>query len=102
MAPERETYVRYAEALIQEARLVAKQPNIAGRPIRAVYFGGGSPSILPVDVIAGVFDALEQEFTLTADVEISFEGEPRTLSNPALLELLARRRVSPTAPILTR
>jgi len=94
VAPERETYVRYAEALIQEARLVAKQPNIAGRPIRAVYFGGGSPSILPVDVIAGVFDALEQEFTLTADVEISFEGEPRTLSNPALLELLARRGVS--------
>src|SRR5690606_33787006 len=37
---------RYVEALNREIELVSHKPAIEGRPLRFVYFGGGTPSYL--------------------------------------------------------
>src|SRR5205809_4347504 len=36
----------YLDALIKEVSLCARQPVIGGRPLKYVYFGGGTPSYL--------------------------------------------------------
>ncbi len=83
-----DVYRRYTDALCREMELLAQRPYVALREFQAIYFGGGSPSILPVGNIRKIFETLHRCFKLAPDVEVSFEGEPRTLGNPELLELL--------------
>jgi len=69
----------YVDALIAEARYFS---NAAGEqlPVHTIFFGGGTPSLLPVAKIEQTLDALYQSFTLAADVEISLEANPGTLN----------------------
>jgi len=69
----------YVEALITEARLLS---DGAGQrlPVHTVFFGGGTPSLLPAEAIAEVLKALRIAYRLTADVEISLEANPGTLN----------------------
>jgi oxygen-independent coproporphyrinogen-3 oxidase len=53
----------------------------------SVYLGGGTPSILEPSQLIRIFKAVESEFALTADAEITVECAPGTL-NPALIETL--------------
>jgi coproporphyrinogen III oxidase-like Fe-S oxidoreductase len=89
-----EAYAAYARSLCREIALTAETRYVNRMPFQAIYFGGGSPSILGVENIRMVFDALFRHFNIADDAEISFEGEPRTLSDPALLDLLKERGVS--------
>lgn len=83
-----EVYARYAQALCREMELVAGLPSMSGRVFDAVYFGGGSPSILPIDDLRRIFVAMNRNFKIAPGAELSFEGEPRTLSDEARLDLL--------------
>lgn len=83
-----EAYSRYARALCKEISLVGQTPYVRDINFRAIYFGGGSPSILPIADLHTIFEAIFANFTIAADAEISFEGEPRTLSDPSLLDML--------------
>lgn len=55
--------------------------------IQSVYFGGGTPSLLPASEIAGLLIVLADCFHLDEKVEITLECNPGTLSLPYLLEL---------------
>ncbi len=85
-----ETYRRYVAALCAEIDLIADMPRVSATVFKAVYFGGGSPSILPSYLLRQLFDTLRRRFTFAPDVEISFEGEPRSLGDPARLEEIKR------------
>ncbi|GHG66412.1 radical SAM protein [Comamonas sp. JC664] len=89
-----DVYARYTDSLCKEMELLARRPAIAQRTFSAVYFGGGSPSILPVPQVRKLLESIHRCFKLAPDAELSFEGEPRTLSNPELLELLKAWKVS--------
>lgn len=84
---------RYADALIAAVRRQLARPFAAGRRLRFVYFGGGTPSYLSTRQLTAVFDALDGAVALAPDAEIAFEAEPGTL-NAAKLELLAARGVT--------
>lgn len=56
-------------------------------PIRTVYFGGGTPSILPVLELARIVEGLRRCFDLSALVEMTIEANPEDLS-PEYLESL--------------
>lgn len=68
----------YARALIQEIRQVGQA---GGRPsAHTVFFGGGTPSLLPLEQYAHIFAALHESFDLTPDCEITLEANPGTVS----------------------
>lgn len=72
---------RYVSALSREIELVSQQPAMGGRPIRFVYFGGGTPSYLSVKQLHSLFERLHRSITWDQAGEVTF-GEPGTLSEP--------------------
>jgi oxygen-independent coproporphyrinogen III oxidase len=71
---------RYVSALTREIELVSEQAVLGGRPIRFVYFGGGTPSFLSVKQLQSLFDRLHHSITWEKAEEVTFECEPGTLS----------------------
>ena len=74
----------YLDVLAREWELYATQPAIAGRPLRFIYFGGGTPSFLSVRQLRGLVDRLSRVAPWTDAEEITFECEPGTLTEPKL------------------
>jgi oxygen-independent coproporphyrinogen-3 oxidase len=78
----------YVDYLIKELDFYLKLPFVQNRRLSAVYFGGGSPSVLPVKAAAKMFDHLARVIPNWNGIERTFTGEPRTLKNPELLQTL--------------
>jgi oxygen-independent coproporphyrinogen-3 oxidase len=51
-----------------------------GEEITSVYFGGGTPSLLPVWFVAALLTEIRKEFNLIHNAEISIEVNPKTIS----------------------
>ena len=69
----REAYLR---ALEREISLV---PQFIGkRPVRTLFFGGGTPSLMEEGQLESLMEALRSEFTIDRDAEISMEVNPGT------------------------
>ncbi len=64
------------------AQLERDAPLFAGREITTVYFGGGTPSLMPPAFFAGLLDDLFERFAISADAEISCEVNPSTAGAP--------------------
>ena len=72
----------YVQALAAEVRGVGAA---AARPAaHTVFFGGGTPSLLPLNDLAMVLTALSDSFALTPDAEITLEANPGTVSRAYL------------------
>lgn len=69
----------YTNALIREVQLVARA---AGQPLPAhtIFFGGGTPSLLPLAGMQSILAALSENFALAPDAEITLEANPGTVS----------------------
>lgn len=78
---------RYVAALCQEIERVAEQHHLAERPVRTIYFGGGTPTLLSRDNMSRIFEVLHGSLRLH-DPEITVEAEPVTLL-PSKAEHLA-------------
>ena len=70
--------------LAREWELYARQPAIAGRPLNFVYFGGGTPSFLSTQQLAGPGHRLTAVTPWNEAEEITFECEPGTLTEHKL------------------
>ncbi len=46
--------------------------------VHSIYFGGGTPSVIPPIQYGKIFEALYRSFTVMPDVEISLEANPGT------------------------
>jgi oxygen-independent coproporphyrinogen-3 oxidase len=80
----------YAAALAQEIRLVGEAYRAAhGERATAhtVFFGGGTPSLLPLAQYALLLAALHEAFTLLPDCEITLEANPGTVDRAYLMGL---------------
>ncbi len=53
-------------------------------PVHTIYFGGGTPSLLPIASFAQIFTALHTTFNIQPAAEISLEANPGTLTRPYL------------------
>ncbi|TNM58281.1 radical SAM family heme chaperone HemW [Brevibacterium sediminis] len=58
------------------------------REVSTIFFGGGTPTLLAADVLAGVMDDVRARFRLAENVEITTEANPDTL-DPAYIATLA-------------
>ena len=80
---------RYSLALAREAAIAAARPAVAGRPLRYVYFGGGTPSFLSVKQLERLVAGIHESFGWDDAEEVTFECEPGTLSEPKVKTLKA-------------
>jgi oxygen-independent coproporphyrinogen-3 oxidase len=87
-------FAPYAEAVAHEAGLWA--PHVAGRRVETVFFGGGTPSLLPVEHMATIVRALRDHFAFEAEAEFSLEANPGTVDATHLegLRALGFNRIS--------
>ena len=78
----------YVDAILDEmVRRKGEQTN----PIQTVYFGGGTPSILPIEHLARIVEGLRRCFNLSQVHEVTIEANPEDLT-PDYLQALAGLR----------
>lgn len=81
----------YIEAIKKELRIVITQKiNFS---IHSIYFGGGTPSIIPAEHYVNVIKRIRSSGLVTEDCEISMEANPGTIS-PAYLEGVRRAGIN--------
>lgn len=69
---------RYAAACRAEVARLPERPGGA-RPATSVFFGGGTPSLLPAGLLTGVLEALEHSVGLAPGAEVTVECNPETV-----------------------
>lgn len=75
----------YMKALTREFRVVSNSNFIP--TVHSIYFGGGTPSLIPVEWYQKLLSEVTQTLPLTEDCEITLEANPGTLSKAYLEEL---------------
>ncbi len=73
----------YPALLIRQLELAVRR-GAWREPFETVFFGGGTPSLLPAEVVAAVLDAVRAAPGLEASAEVTLEANPGTVS-PATL-----------------
>ena len=69
----------FLRALHTELRLYAAENIAAGRPLRSVYFGGGTPTVLTAAQLTRILSAVREFFDVDRDCEITVEAHPATV-----------------------
>ena len=69
-----------------ERDLEAQAPEVAGRSVVSVFFGGGTPSLFSPEAIARVLGAARRLLTLEADAEVTLEANPGAIERGAFGE----------------
>jgi coproporphyrinogen III oxidase-like Fe-S oxidoreductase len=64
---------RYTEALIKEIEYKSRLMDFKAVPVRAIFFGGGTPSLLSPQNINDIGEALHRFFDMSTVEEFSFE-----------------------------
>lgn len=75
----------YVEALVGELDEISKNQNRT--ELHSIYFGGGTPSLLPIASYTEIFTFIQKNFFLSEDCEVSLEANPGTLSLEYLQQL---------------
>lgn len=78
----------YLIALAKEIQIQSKYAKLL-KPIKTIYFGGGTPSILSSAQLAGVFESLRQHFDLSSLSEVTIEVNPSTVDIRSLSDYLS-------------
>lgn len=60
-------------------------PYFAGRDVKSVFFGGGTPSILSPSVVGQVLDGIAERLPVCSGAEISLEANPNTFEREKFL-----------------
>jgi oxygen-independent coproporphyrinogen-3 oxidase len=79
----------YADTLLREIELAARVLSERGplRPARTVFFGGGTPTLLPPGDLARMLDGVRAAFGIAADAEVTVEANPDTVTDAVVHDL---------------
>jgi oxygen-independent coproporphyrinogen-3 oxidase len=76
----------YVDALCLEVDYLSQE--VGSRiPVHTIFFGGGTPSLLPSPEIEKIFQRLQTAFIFQDDLEVTLEANPGTLSQAYLNDL---------------
>ncbi|QMU68186.1 radical SAM family heme chaperone HemW [Streptacidiphilus sp. P02-A3a] len=79
----------YADNLVAEVRHARRVLGDADAPVRTVFFGGGTPTLLPARDLVRMLAAIRDEFGLAPDAEVTTEANPESVDPAYLAELRA-------------
>ena len=82
---------QYADTLLQEVDLARSVLAGAGplRPPATVFFGGGTPTLLPPGDLGRMLDGVRAAFGIEPDAEVTVEANPDTVTDAVAGELAA-------------
>ena len=72
----------FLEALLKEIRI--RRDYLSAERISTIYFGGGTPSLMPEQAIARVMNAIHEHFEVQDDAEVTFEANPDDITPESL------------------
>ncbi len=72
-------------ALLREIEL--RQSYLGGQTVETIYFGGGTPSLLPVEEIGQIIAHIQSVFPVSVDPEVTLEANPDDMSQTWLEDL---------------
>jgi len=67
--------------------LVLRKNELPNEPIKTIYFGGGTPSLLNLEELTAIFKTIYTEFTIAENPEITLEANPDDLSEEKINDL---------------
>jgi len=75
---------RYRRAVVRELNDFAGARAPIADGVDSIFFGGGTPSVLPAEHIASIMEASQKIFAVMPRCEISLEANPGTLAKEKL------------------
>ncbi|VVC76733.1 Oxygen-independent coproporphyrinogen-III oxidase-like protein YqeR [Aquicella siphonis] len=70
----------YVAALLQE--LDSRLPLIQNRPLKSIFFGGGTPSLFSAQAIGGILEGVAKRIAVSGNLEVTLEANPGTIDQP--------------------
>ncbi len=80
----------FARDLVSEidlSRQVLEDSGVVGRSLSTVFFGGGTPTLLPAEDLIEMLQKLRSVFGVEADADITTEANPDSVDEVYLLKL---------------
>ncbi|MBQ8761443.1 MAG: radical SAM family heme chaperone HemW [Bacteroidales bacterium] len=75
----------YVEALKRE--IIYRKDYLEDEEVKTIYFGGGTPSLLPVESVDEILTLLHNNFDIDANPEITLELNPDTIDREKMSSL---------------
>ena len=69
------------KAYLRDLRLSPK------RTVSSIFFGGGTPSLMPLSLIERLLEEIQKTHTLSPDIEISMEANPDAIDKDKMTAL---------------
>ncbi len=87
--------LRHMEPSLEAMRreMAARRDYLGGEPLKTIYFGGGTPSLLTTDQIAGLLRCATENFDCSHVGETTLEANPDDLT-PQYLDALRRMGIN--------
>ena len=76
-------HAAFQAGMLAEMRHLATRLDQPSR-LRSIFFGGGTPSLMPPDLIAAIIAEAEQIFGFAPDIEITAEANPTSVEAAGL------------------
>ncbi len=77
----------WRDALLADLAYEAAQ--LPGRRLGSIFFGGGTPSLMPPATVAAILNAAEQHWGFTDGIEITLEANPSSVEAARFADLAA-------------
>src|ERR1700759_1695504 len=77
----------YADLAIAEVKFARRVLGDADVPVSTVFFGGGTPTLLPPSALGAILRAIDAEFGLAPGAEVTTEANPESVDQASLSEL---------------
>jgi oxygen-independent coproporphyrinogen-3 oxidase len=82
-----EAAASYADTVLTEIAFAARVLEGSAPPVATVFFGGGTPTLLPPDELARILEAVDKTFGLARDAEVTTEANPESVDPTTLRQL---------------
>jgi oxygen-independent coproporphyrinogen-3 oxidase len=76
---------RWRQALL--ADLAHEAALLPGRRLTSIFFGGGTPSLMDPNTVAGIIEAAADHWSVAPDLEITLEANPSSVEAARFAEL---------------
>jgi oxygen-independent coproporphyrinogen-3 oxidase len=85
----RDDYAAQAIAEVRQAKRVLEQAGLPERAVSTVFFGGGTPTLLPASDLARMLEGVREAWGLQPGAEVTTEANPDSVDAEYLLALKA-------------